>query len=81
MSQSKGVVRRRPGSTGFDIFSSELNVNGYSFKRSNSLFDKGQLFKAREGRFSHMRVISLGRYMYSSLFLKICLLQQSVRSG
>ena len=47
MSQSKGVARRRPGSTGFDIFSSELNVNGYSFKRSNPLLDKGQLLKKK----------------------------------
>ena len=37
------VARRRPGSTGFNIFSSELSVNGYPFKRSNSLLDKGQL--------------------------------------
>ena len=42
-----GVARRRLGSTGFNIFSSELNVNGYLFKRSNSLLDKGQLIKGK----------------------------------
>ena len=28
-------------------FHLELNVNGYPFKRSNSLLDKGQLFKGK----------------------------------
>ena len=56
-SYSRGVARRWPGSTGFSIFSSELNVNGYPFKNGNSLLDKGQLLKGKnllligEGRF------------------------------
>ena len=45
--QSKGVARWRPGSPGFNIFSSGLNVNRYPFKRSNSLLDKGQLLKGK----------------------------------
>ena len=42
-----GVARRRPGSTGFNTILSELNVNGYPFKRSNFLLNKGQLFKGK----------------------------------
>ena len=36
---------------------------------------------AGDGRFSTVRVVSLSNKLYSSLFLKIRLLQQSVRSG
>ena len=46
--ENRGVMTRRtPGSTGFNIFSSELNVNGYPFKRSKSLLNKGQLLKGK----------------------------------
>ena len=37
----RSVARRRLGSTGINIFSSELNVNGYSFRRSNFIINKG----------------------------------------
>ena len=43
----RGVARRRPGSTGLNIFSYELNMNGYPFKRSKSLLNKAQLLKGK----------------------------------
>ena len=33
----RGGTRRRHGSTGFNILSSQLNLNGHPFKKSNSL--------------------------------------------
>ena len=44
----RDVARRKPGSTDFNIFSSELNVNGYPFKRSKSLLNKGQPLKGKK---------------------------------
>ena len=31
--EARGVARRRPGSTGFNILPSQLNLNGYPFKK------------------------------------------------
>ena len=56
----RGVTRKRLGSTSFNIFSSELNVNGYPFKKSNSFLNKGQLFKEKnlllQSKFFTLRV-------------------------
>ena len=43
---TRGIARRGLEAPAQHI-SSELNVNGCLFKRSNSLLDKGQLFKGK----------------------------------
>ena len=111
-----GIARRRPRSLGFNIFSSELNVNGWiPFKKKqvfsikvNSLKERICSYRANFNR-PFLRKTSLSRetnrksqklfpifkiglifpyksylpwiYVYSFLYLKISMVQQSVRSG
>ena len=66
----------RPGSTGFIKFSSELNVTEYPFKKSNSLLNKGRLFKGKnlllKGKFFPLRV--------DPIFNKVIPIQESRES-
>ena len=41
------IARRIPGSTGFNIFPSELNASGYLFKKIDSLLNNGHLLKGK----------------------------------